>query len=77
LEQRQQALDDCIGKLRDPDQELIRLRYSAGATTRTVAEQLGRSVDAVYKALNRIETALIDCTQRALRQVQRPTVQPG
>jgi RNA polymerase sigma-70 factor (ECF subfamily) len=75
LERRQQALDDCLGKLREPDQQLIRLRYSEGATTKSVAERVGRSVDAVYKALNRIEGLLLDCTQRALHGRTNPAEQ--
>jgi RNA polymerase sigma-70 factor (ECF subfamily) len=74
LEQRQRALDDCLQKLRPADQQLIRLRYSDGATTRSVAQQVARSVDAVYKALNRIETFLIDCTRRALRSEDQPSL---
>jgi RNA polymerase sigma-70 factor (ECF subfamily) len=74
LEQRQRALDGCIGRLRPADQQLVRLRYSDGATTKSVAEQVGRSVDAVYKALNRIEAFLIECTRRALRNEDQPSL---
>jgi RNA polymerase sigma-70 factor (ECF subfamily) len=77
LDGRQRALDGCLQKLRPPDQQLVRLRYSDGATTRSVAEQVGRSVDAVYKALNRIEAFLIECTRRALRNEDQPTLDKG
>lgn len=68
LEHRRAALDDCLQKLREPDRQLIQLRYGDGGTTKNTAERVGRSVDAVYKALNRIETLLVECTQRALRR---------
>jgi RNA polymerase sigma-70 factor (ECF subfamily) len=77
LERRRQALDDCLGKLREPDQQLIKLRYSEGATTKSVAERVGRSVDAVYKALNRIEGLLLDCTQRVLHGRSKPAAEQG
>jgi RNA polymerase sigma-70 factor (ECF subfamily) len=77
LEQRQHALDGCLEKLRPEDQQLVRLRYSDGATTKSVAEQVGRSVDAVYKALNRIEAFLVECTRRALRSGEQPSLEKG
>ena len=77
LEQRRQALDDCLQKLRDPDRELIQFRYAAGGTTKNAAARVGRSVDAVYKALNRIETSLIECTQRVLRRDHGPSASQG
>lgn len=62
------AVLDCLQKLKTRDRELIGHRYREGATTATAAAELGRSVDSVYKALNRIHQALFDCVQRTLRQ---------
>jgi RNA polymerase sigma-70 factor (ECF subfamily) len=67
-----EQLADCFGKLREPDRDLIERRYRPGATTRRVAAEVGRSTDAVYKALNRIHQALFDCMSAALRD-GRPT----
>jgi RNA polymerase sigma-70 factor (ECF subfamily) len=61
LDAQHEALADCYAKLSPRDQHLIELRYQEGATVKSVAERLQRSVDAVYKALNRIHTALLDC----------------
>lgn len=66
LEARHRALAHCVDQLADRERELLRLRYSAGATTKSVAERLGRSVDAVYKALNRLQQRLEECARRAL-----------
>jgi RNA polymerase sigma-70 factor (ECF subfamily) len=68
LELRRAALDGCLEKLRDPDRQLLQLRYADGGTVIDADRLVGRSVDAVYKALNRIETMLVECTQRALRR---------
>lgn len=60
---RLQFMADCYGELRPQDRQLIDLRYEPGATTKSVAETVGRSVDAVYKALNRIHEQLLDCIE--------------
>jgi len=62
-----EALDECKKKLSEQDRELIELRYQPGATTASVAAELGRSVAAVYKAIVRIRRTLYDCIQRAIR----------
>jgi len=64
---RHEALQHCLTKLTPRDRELIDLRYEQGATAQVVADRVGRSADAVYKALRRIHAALLDCIERALR----------
>src|SRR5262245_34134150 len=66
LAAQQRALADCLQKLKARDRELIQLRYRPGVTTKAVAAQLGRSLDAIYKALNRIQDRLLACVQRTL-----------
>jgi RNA polymerase sigma-70 factor (ECF subfamily) len=68
LDERRAALGDCIEKLRPADRDLLARRLAEGATTQSTAAQVGRSVDAVYKALARIRQALFDCVTRALAQ---------
>jgi RNA polymerase sigma-70 factor, ECF subfamily len=63
---RRDALEGCLTKLGERERELIRLRYQSGATTQAVADQLGRPLKAVYKALNRIHDALLRCVRRSL-----------
>jgi RNA polymerase sigma-70 factor, ECF subfamily len=66
LDERRDALADCIDKLNARDRELLTRRLAAGATTQSAAADLSRSVDAVYKALARIRRALFDCVEGAL-----------
>jgi RNA polymerase sigma-70 factor (ECF subfamily) len=66
LAAQQRALADCVQKLKTRDRELIQRRYRSGMTTKAVAAQLGRSLDAIYKALNRIQDRLLACVQRTL-----------
>src|SRR5205807_7711727 len=51
LDERREALADCVQKLNPRDRELLTRRFAEGATTQSTAADLGRSVDAVYKAL--------------------------
>ncbi|MBP7050053.1 MAG: sigma-70 family RNA polymerase sigma factor [Phycisphaerae bacterium] len=66
VDARRDALRACLQKLDEADRRLIRLRYETGATTRTVADRVGRGIDAVYKALNRIHVQLLFCIRRTL-----------
>ena len=66
LDERRAALVGCIEKLVPKDRELLAQRMSPGATTQSTALQVGRSVDAVYKALAKIRQALFDCVSKAL-----------
>ncbi len=66
LEVERNALSDCRKKLSLRDRDLLDRRYQPGATTKGVAAEVNRSVDAVYKALQRIRAALLSCVRRAL-----------
>jgi RNA polymerase sigma-70 factor, ECF subfamily len=66
FEARHDALLECIEKLRSRDRELIRRRYQGGSSAQDLATWLGRSVDAVYKSLNRIRKSLLACAKRTL-----------
>jgi RNA polymerase sigma-70 factor (ECF subfamily) len=71
LDGRSAALSDCIEKLPPRDKELLGRRFAHGATTRSAAAEVGRSVEAVYKALAKIRQALFDCVSKALAQEGR------
>jgi RNA polymerase sigma-70 factor (ECF subfamily) len=66
LDERREALADCIAKLSPSDRDLLGRRFAEGATIHSVAASVGRSVDAVYKALGRIRLALFECVTRTL-----------
>ncbi|OHB86425.1 MAG: hypothetical protein A2V98_08530 [Planctomycetes bacterium RBG_16_64_12] len=66
LDARRDALVRCLEKLRKSDRQLILRRYQERATTRTVAEALGRSVQGTRRALHRIRMALLACVERTL-----------
>jgi RNA polymerase sigma-70 factor, ECF subfamily len=66
LDERREALAGCIEKLRPRDRDLLATRYAEGASTQSTAARVGRSVEAVYKALAKVRQALFECVTRAL-----------
>jgi RNA polymerase sigma-70 factor (ECF subfamily) len=67
LESRRDALRNCLDKLSSKDRQLVQHCYSDSRVTfKKVAEILGRPVNTVYKALNRIRKALYECIERTL-----------
>ena len=64
--QSQAALDVCLGKLSDGDHDLIRKRFAEGATSRSVATQIGWSDSKISRHLNRIYALLLQCVRRQI-----------
>ncbi len=64
---RYEALAHCLKKLRDIDCLLIQRCYSGSSTFKEVAAELGRPVNTVYKAINRIRRSLFDCIDSRLQ----------
>jgi RNA polymerase sigma-70 factor (ECF subfamily) len=58
------ALAACIEKLGERDRELLQQKYHAGSTTKETADSLGRPLKSVYKSLQRIYAALLECIRR-------------
>jgi len=66
-EHRRRVLVDCMSKLRDSDQSLLRLRYAEpGTTIQQVAQTTGQTANALYKTLQRIRRQLLLCVERKL-----------
>jgi RNA polymerase sigma-70 factor (ECF subfamily) len=67
LESRRDALRNCLEKLSSKDQQLVQHCYSDSRVSfKRVAATLGRPVNTVYKALNRVRKALYECIERTL-----------
>jgi RNA polymerase sigma-70 factor (ECF subfamily) len=63
---RLETMADCREELSHSDKDLLDRRYTPGATSRSVADALGRPVVSVYKSLSRIRSRLLDCMERRL-----------
>ena len=61
-----EAFEQCFDKLSAQDRELLGLRYEPG-----IARKAGRSTAAVYKALWRIRTWLLECMHHSLSERRR------
>lgn len=67
MHSRQIALQGCLELLADSERDLVKRCYStAGVSIRSVAEQLGRPANSVYKAINRIRRRLHACIDRKI-----------
>jgi RNA polymerase sigma-70 factor (ECF subfamily) len=66
LDARTQALEHCLEKLGGADRLLIEQRYHQQLTPKEIAAASARSVYAVYRALARVHTALLNCIRRQL-----------
>jgi RNA polymerase sigma-70 factor, ECF subfamily len=71
LDARLAYLDDCVKRLPVADRKLLRMRYAAGATTKSVAAALGRSVHMVYRSLARVHETLFRCIDLAMKEEDR------
>jgi RNA polymerase sigma-70 factor (ECF subfamily) len=63
---RDEALTDCLGRLKAEDRALIEERYYHERAPKEIARTNSRSVHSVYRALARIHIALRECVHRTL-----------
>jgi RNA polymerase sigma-70 factor, ECF subfamily len=70
LDGRHEALAVCLQKLAARDRELVLTRYESGNGVAEAARRTGRSMDAAYKALNRLRKLLHDCVTDQLAHEQ-------
>lgn len=60
------ALEGCLGKLSEPQRQLVAVAYAAGTTVKDEALRLGVKPGTLYMRLSRIRQQLLDCIQRTL-----------
>ena len=63
-EEQMQSLMDCVARLQPVHRNMLALRYFEHLSIDQVAERVGRSVSATYRALSRIRLTLRDCVAR-------------
>lgn len=66
LEERSAALSGCVAKLPEDQRDLLRRRYVEGHAIEAISSAVGRTVEAVYRALSRIRQVLHECVTRTL-----------
>ncbi len=60
-EEQMKSLMDCVSQLQPVHRDMLSLRYFEHLSIEHVAENVGRSAAATYRALSRIRLALRDC----------------
>lgn len=63
---RAAALELCLERLPRRSRHLLSLRYEESLTLNEMAVRLGRTLDAVHKALSRVRSRLQECVQKRL-----------
>lgn len=64
--ERQDALSQCLGRLKGHQRQLLEMRYSQSLAPAAISEQVGKTPNAVSAALLRIRTALRRCIEARL-----------
>jgi len=67
LDARRDALEHCLEKVPPKSRKLLVLKYEQGQTLTQIANQIGRTLDGVNKALSRVRQQLRECVERQLR----------
>ncbi len=67
LSARGEMLRECLAKLPAAQRDTLHRHYAEEEPVEALALREGRSVEAVYKQLQRLRRALLDCIQRGLR----------
>jgi RNA polymerase sigma-70 factor, ECF subfamily len=68
LDERRDALANCMKKLRERDLELLEACYGRSVCIREVARASGRSTHSIHNSLRRIRRLLFECVRRRLAQ---------
>ena len=64
VDQRIDALQECLAALPQESRDALRLRYAEGRTCQEVAARLGLKLDATYQRISRLHLALRQCVER-------------
>lgn len=66
LDQRITPLRECVDSLSGKNRQIVSRYYFDQLPIEQISDDLGRTVDAVYKSLQRLRTALMNCVNRKL-----------
>jgi RNA polymerase sigma-70 factor (ECF subfamily) len=69
-EQQLEALEGCLGKLPKERRRLVLHVYAAEYPMKTVAQQIGKTPEALYKLLSRVRRQLLQCVEHTLAEAE-------
>ncbi len=58
------ALDNCVGKMKEEQREILQMRYKEQMGIEAISEKLGRTQQAVYRQLSRLRQQLLECVRK-------------
>jgi RNA polymerase sigma-70 factor (ECF subfamily) len=65
-----EALQDCLEAAPEASRRLLKLRYFDGYSCEEVAEQMGTSLNAIYKRVSRLHESLKECVEGKLADAE-------
>lgn len=66
LQAQREALETCLNKLPESRRALVLAAYAKGIRMDQLAEERGQSAMSLYKTLQRIRQALLECVERTI-----------
>ena len=69
LEAQSRWLKECVEKLAEIDRRLIQQRYAGERSLAELAQETGRTPNAMYKSMQRIRRTLLECVDEGLQSV--------
>ena len=70
---RREALQSCLHMLPQEHRQLVLLRYFEDLEVEQIAERIGSTVGAVYRALSRVRLALLECVEKQINTGGSPS----
>ena len=68
-EQERRALDDCLTKLPEHQQQLVLRVYAPDQKIKLIAEEIGVTPNALYKTLGRLRLILLRCIEETMNSI--------
>lgn len=66
LDIRHDALAECMKKLSHDDETFVKKRFERSLSVKDLADEMGATVNVVYKNLSRIKRFLLSCIRRTI-----------
>jgi RNA polymerase sigma-70 factor (ECF subfamily) len=66
MDERHEALQKCLKKLPEKHLDFLKKRYIQGSSVKKIADDIGVSLNVVYKRLSKIKGILLDCVRRVI-----------
>lgn len=68
---RREALRECVRRLPEEQRQLVLMRYFEDMEVDQVANKIGSTPGAVYRALSRVRHTLLECVERRMENEKR------